>query len=369
MIVVDFIREKGLQALTDELGVAVREYDDFICLNYDMIESPKAHPVVMECRGLILNRHTMEVVCRPLTRFFNFGEADTQDFDFSNCRILEKADGSYIKIWFNDVDRRWEIGTRSTAFAEPNHAFGSKTDWTFREAVLDAMHFTEEQFQDCMFVHNQNFTILAEYVSPFNRIVTRYDEPHMVLLGARHRNGEEKQNLILLFESLKNNKMNVRLPEVYNANSVDEVLKMCEELPDLKEGFVCQEIVTGRRVKIKNKQYIVAHQLRGNGTPTLNNIMEVVLSGETDELLSYFPEFSVFIDPVEYAKKVMLHSADMAYTDNWHHESQKDFALSIKDLDCAPILFAARKKNITVLQTFNEMEMNQKKNLLSRYLD
>ncbi len=188
-----FLQEKGWQALTDELGVIVKEYDNGLrVLNYNQIESPKNHPVVNECRGLILNEN-FEVVCRPFTRFFNYGESDTREtFSFADVRVYEKCDGSLVKVYFCNKTERWEIGTRGSAYAEVNHVFGLKQDWTFREAILDAMNFTEDQFQLCMASFSKNFTYVMEYISPWNRIVTRYDVPMVVLLAVIHNlTGEE----------------------------------------------------------------------------------------------------------------------------------------------------------------------------------
>lgn len=93
MKVQEFIKEKGWAALKEELFIDVREYDNGLrVLNYDQISSPKMHPVVMECRALKLDQDG-NVVSRAFDRFFNYGEGDTKNFDFSDCTVFEKADG------------------------------------------------------------------------------------------------------------------------------------------------------------------------------------------------------------------------------------------------------------------------------------
>ena len=45
MNTIQFIRENGLEALTEQLGIVVKERGNLLCLDYDQIESPRLHPV------------------------------------------------------------------------------------------------------------------------------------------------------------------------------------------------------------------------------------------------------------------------------------------------------------------------------------
>lgn len=73
-----FLQTKSLEDLTAELGIRVTRHDQLplIILNYDQIESPKANEIVVECRGLVLEEGTWEIVARSFRRFFNFGELE-----------------------------------------------------------------------------------------------------------------------------------------------------------------------------------------------------------------------------------------------------------------------------------------------------
>ena len=77
MNVQTYLRTFGLQKLTEELGIKVKIYEDegLMVLNYHQIDSPKSHPVVMECRGLILDTE-FNVVSRSMDRFLNWGETN-----------------------------------------------------------------------------------------------------------------------------------------------------------------------------------------------------------------------------------------------------------------------------------------------------
>jgi hypothetical protein len=372
MKIINFIKNFGWAALADR-GIENKEYPNgFHVLNYSQIDSRKDDEVACECRGLILD-NDLNIICRPFTRFFNYGEMDTKNFDFSNCTVWEKADGSMVKIYFNNVDSRWEIGTRGSAFAEVNHVFGLRTNWTFREAILDAMNFTEDQFQECMNSNefHKSCTYVAEYISPFNHIVTQYDKPQIVLLSViSNISGLESLSdgifkWVTVFESKG---MNVRSPKLYHASSAEQIVKMAESLENLQEGFVVFDNNTGTRIKVKSSVYVAVHHLRGNGTPSRDRLMEVVLKNEQDELLDYFPEFSDFIEPIEIALSQLLHEATRVYELNEYHENQKDFALAVKDTNVGSICFKARKEKTTAYMAFETMELNQQMKLLEKYL-
>ena len=49
-----------------------------------------ASPVVQECRGLLLEEGTWNVVAMPFTKFFNFGEKLAPTIDWSTAVLLRE---------------------------------------------------------------------------------------------------------------------------------------------------------------------------------------------------------------------------------------------------------------------------------------
>lgn len=175
----DYGWEEAINILVGEYSIKVKEYGDFFVLDYDQINSPKTDKHVIECRGLTIDKQG-KILARAFPRFFNWGEAPetTVGFDFSRANVLEKADGSLIKVYFNPHTDKWEIATRGTAFAEGPHDFYG----TFRNAVLVTLGVTEQQFQiDCAKLE-KGFTYIMEYIGPSNRIVTRYTKDELVYI-------------------------------------------------------------------------------------------------------------------------------------------------------------------------------------------
>lgn len=369
MEVQKYIKAHGWGALVENLSIEVKKYDNGLRVcNYNQIESPKMDPVVRECRGLILDEQA-NVVSRKFDRFFNFGEAGTHDFDFSSSELWEKADGSLCGVYWNPFDSRWEICTRGTAFAESNHVFGLANDGTFRYWILKAMKLTEEQFHECMSDFDKNVTYIMEYVGPENRIVTPYTESQMVFLGARfNESGKEISDFRNIISELNKHNMNIRTPERYEAYTANDVLRLCNELPGLKEGFVAKNLFTGERVKVKNSLYVKLHLTRGNGAPSAKSLMEMVLQNEQSEFLSYFGEYKPFIEPYENAFVKLIEDANQIFEETQHIESQKEFAMKVKDTNVGSVMFIARKNDCSCLHAFDSMTLNQRVEILKKYV-
>ena len=372
MNVQKFIREFGWDKLKNDLHIIVKEYDCGIrVLNYDQIESPKNHPVVDECRSLVLDSDG-NLVSRSFSRFYNYGECFTQDtFSFDDSVVYEKADGSLVGVYWCPQTDRWEIRTRGTAFAEANHVFGTKTNWTFREAILDAMRFTEDEFQECMSHFSQAITYVFEYTSPWNRIVTKYTEPKMVLLTGfvNVPNTEVDHVLVkLAFMALTKRGMNVRLPKVYDLKSIDDCKSALDDLLPTEEGYVIYCNKTGSRVKLKSPKYIIMHKLRGNGLLTFNNIAELVLTNEHEEYLATFEEDRQFIEPVVQTLFGLRLVMQAKYNEVCGIIDQKEFALTVKDLPYSAILFTARKLKCSTDHAFNVSTLTQQIRLLEKFI-
>lgn len=94
MLVIDFIKEHGLEKLQEELHIVVSDYPDRVVLNYSQIASPKLDPIVRECRALILRKSDWSIMSRSFDRFFNYGEDQNSDsFDITKATCAEKMDG------------------------------------------------------------------------------------------------------------------------------------------------------------------------------------------------------------------------------------------------------------------------------------
>lgn len=351
-------REESFAELNKQFAIKVKHYPEerVVLLDYHMTDSPKTHPIVIECRSLILDFFAFGVVSRKFDRFFNYGEATEyyKDFDLGRSVIMEKADGSLIGVYHHKG--KWYISTRGMAFAEGEHAMGG----TFREKVLDAFGMDQAEFQSVFSVFNKTLTFVFEYTSPENRIVTKYEKPEMVLLSAN--DGEKEWD----YETIYCNLMaygvrNIRKLETYSASGMDEVVKLANSLPNLQEGFVIYDPVSNKRMKVKSSLYVVAHAIRGNDPlPTKKNLLKLLFTGELDEFVAYFPEWQEkAFDVMRDVAKVKFTLAE-AWDKHKHLESQKDFAMAVKNVKHNGILFQCRKSKQDIVEVWNSIPVEKK---------
>jgi len=377
MKVQQFIQQNGLDALAEQFDITVKRYDNgYVKLNYSQISSPKFHEICDECRGLVLHvlpDNTSTVVARGFRRFYNLGEGTTSTFQFTGCTAFEKSDGSLTLVSFSPLDNKWIIGTRGMIYAEGNFTFSlTAAGGTFFDWILKAMQLTEEEFQRCMRSFDPKCTYVMEYTAPENLIVCRYPEAKMVLLSIiRNDTGAEENTpsaLLWTCNNLLQGGMNVRVPASYEFSSSAELVALADSLPGLQEGFVIVNHDTNERVKIKSKQYVAVHQIRGEGVPSMNRLMELVLRNEQAEVLAYFPEFLQYVTPIEAALATLLDEAEQQYAANMSLESQKDFALAVKDSTVAPLLFKTRQAKTDVRAVWDQFDTNLQSKLLEKYV-
>ena len=336
----DFLKNKTFDDLTEELGIKVNKHETLplAILNYDQIESPKTHPIVRECRGLVLNSETHAVVAKSFNRFFNWGEVQDEMplFDFSDFLVQSKEDGSLVLIYY--FDGQWRSNTRGS-FAEDIMQF-QKFTWT--EGILQALGI--ESFDD--FHLAKEFTYICEFCSPWNKIVRTYKEPVMYLLTAFDNRTLEEVTVAQCDGFAR--AANMQRPELFTFKTIEEIqahLQHLEETDPTFEGVVIRDC-NNHRWKIKSPTYLGLHRLRGNDDNIWNpkHLLPFVLSGEEDELLTYFPECSERFYEVKCRVLEQYSELVELWADNWMIEDQKDFALAVKDHKFASVLFNVRKQ-------------------------
>ena len=352
--IIELVSESTQEQLT-ELGIKVKKYEDRVLLDYDQINSPKTHPLVMQCRGVILTPDLEEVICRPFDRFFNLGEApETQaHLDMTKAVAYDKVDGSLIKIYHHND--KWEISTRGTAFAESNvNGF----DMSFRDLVLKALNCNEETFQAianrCLLM---NTTYLFEVTSFENRVVTNYQGYTLHYLGSRHtRTG------IYGDGSFEAQLIGAVIPSTYTFATKEDAVRSANALSGLKEGFVVWQ--DGKPVaKVKSDSYVTVHHIKGEGLSP-KRISQLVLTGEHEEYLTYFADDRLHFEPyIQTHADILLalHDSSVKY---FGIQDQKEFALAIKELPFKGVLFESRKTGKPVLQCWKDAKEGFKVDLL-----
>jgi len=333
-----YTRENSIEKLEEEFGLVAKHYDDRVVLNYKVDSKPKFHPIIIECRGLILSKPDYNVLCRSFDRFFNYGEGDDKDtFDWDNCLIFNKLDGSLINVYHDGI--KWCAATRGTAYAEGTTPMGKSFDDLFLEAISVDL---ETGFEFC----SKDHTYIFELTSPENRVVTRYRETRATLLAIRSNITGIFVDYSMFTPHIMEFEFDcdiIRKYDLKNSFSPGELTKFVESRDAMDEGIVCYDPYSQKRIKIKNSSYVAIHRLKGEGEGSLKSFVDIVFKGEEDELLVYFPEFTDTVMKYKAAYDKFINDIKDTWNKNKHIENQKDFALVVKDLNISGIMFSLKK--------------------------
>lgn len=279
--------------------------------------------ITRQCRGLIMNVRTGEVLARPFPKFFNYGEHVTKGWAIpaGTPIVSEKLDGS-LGILYQLGGKPW-IATRGS-FTSDQALWA--TDW-YRKNI--GHHAPKDE------------TVLFEIIYPANRIVVAYDFSALVFLTSL----DIKTGLVV-------NRRGMFGREAKEIPYTDmETLEKMDE-PN-SEGFVLYYPSDNVRMKIKFAEYVRLHRI----VTGVNEIAiwEMLRDGKPlNELLEKVPdEFFKWVDTV--AKRLVGEYNEIAIQAEKDFQAvelelysliaagaaeRKDWAMAIKEKKNPGILFA-----------------------------
>ena len=350
----------------ESIGITIKTRDKFpglMLLNYSQIETPKNIKEAHSCRGHIVDENGF-YKCRPFDRFFNYGEQGVgENVDWTKVTVLEKLDGSLIKVWFDGTN--WQIGTRGTFDAEsPIHL----SDITFRDHTIKTFGLENEQDwqQWAAKTFDKNWTYLFELTSPHNRVVVPHVTNNLWLLAVRNNNSGDYWKFGAVCDFAR--QIDVLVPKQYHFTTIDECLETVKSLPFNDEGYVVYGN-NGPFMKLKSPAYVAIHRMRGEGI-TPSRICDLVWLFEEEEYLAYFQEDKVLFDPYIIGRDKLIVEIDEVFSQTRNIESQKDFALAVKDKSYSSVLFTMRKQGIEQsIKAIEEQTPQYRERLLRNYLN
>jgi hypothetical protein len=344
MKVLEVLRAHGLSGLAPHaIRVTESAHLPLVILNYDQLESRKHDEVARECRGLVLERDSWKVAGRSFRRFFNAGECLEEDaaFHWRDAFVQEKLDGSLMTLFKHGG--QWLVTTRGS-FADGRPAEGGPT-WeelfwgVANETAVEALR------DDCSYAF--------ELTSPYNQVVARHHEAGLHLLAAfDNESGDELPGGYCDHAARL---LGVNRPREFQVAGEADLRRLLQrEAADNPtfEGFVVRDRA-GRRLKVKNPQYVALHHLKGNGNiASVKRLAPFVMGSqaEADELLTYFP----FVKPLYERLKAQADEAQALLASTWERVRgigpQKEFALAVTRPETralAGFLFEARRRGVT----------------------
>jgi T4 RnlA family RNA ligase len=352
MKVLEYLNKHGLSKLEEEFGIKVRQndlYPDLYVLNYCQIHSSKfkAHPIVRECRHLVLEYTDSKwrLVSQSFDRFFNLGELD-EEHDVTEMTAYEKVDGSLVNVFYYQGE--WLYRTKSMIMPPSDLIINGIGDKTWKELIEQTIINRIPQTE-----LTKEFTYMFEVVARENRVVTKYEQDQAYLLSIRNNiTGDYVHE-----DSYPDvEKYGIRLPQKFKFKTFKDCVNASEALPNLEEGYVLYNSLGIPTIKVKSPAYVAAHRLRGECTPTPRRIFDMIWENEYDEYLTIFPEDRYLFDPAIETWNNMWHDMESKYDSIKHLESQKEFALAVGRTPAQMLIFKKRK---TPEKTFEAIAREQ----------
>ncbi len=350
-----YLQKNTLSDLEREYGINLTYSpinEPLVILNYDQISSPKYSEVTRECRGLVLDTTDWSVVARPFSRFFNYGESreEINKFNWNSFTVQEKHDGSLIIVY--KYRGTWRVNTRAS------FGLGKVGDSQFTWEELFYQTIDEKGLDEL----SEDCTLVFELCSIYNKVVRTYPDATSYLLTIVNRKtGDEvprhqQEGLPLVSQILE-----CSLPSLHTFSSVDDILVWLDRsgLEPTFEGFVIQDD-KNQRIKIKNKNYLRLHRMRGNGDNLFapKNLVPFILQSETAELLAIYPEVLNHVLAYENLLIEHLLEIERVYSLIWNRNTQKSYALKVMEL-CprwSAILFQCRKEQKSIVDVWRKSE-------------
>ena len=307
------------------------DYPDIYLFKYNQYGSDMSNIICQEARGIILEiKDNVTLLCHSFDKFFNYcedqGKLLLESFNWDDYTFQEKRDGSLLRLWY--WDGKWRISTSGTIDAYkasidipscPDKSFGSMFERIFKTYNEDLESL------------NKTYTYSFEMTSPNNKIVVDYLNDELTLIGIR-----DIVNNIELDPVLNSPFTNIKLPKIYNYNSIDDALKNVQGISNF-EGFVlCDNEF--RRVKIKTEEYLaLAHIADETGSDRV--ILRLILENKIDDVQTKLPHIKYRIDRVRNFILDEIRNVLEVYRQIDFTQDRKTIALQIKGNPYSSFIF------------------------------
>ena len=324
------------------LGIKAKRHSahqNLVLLKYNQIDSPMSHPIVQECRGIILDEgDNWNVVARGFDKFFNEGEGHAAEIDWPTARYQEKVDGSLCLVFYYKGE--WHVATTGTPDAGGNV---DKSELTFSDYFWQTFNsLLENPLQE----RSETACYLFELTGPLNRVVIPHQQAGLTLLGARNTINWEEVHPSVVAHYFPG----IPVVKEFPLQSVQDCIDSFKTMSPLaQEGYVIVDANFKRR-KVKHPGYVALHHAKDG--MTTKAFVEIVRTGEVSEVLAAFPEFKHLMDDAQERYDILLAALEAEYATHRDIAVQKDFALAVKDSKCSGALFQLRAGKVKSIREF-----------------
>ena len=297
--------ENWEELLSNSYKIKIKKDGDYAILNYIMFDCNFSDPIVQECRGIIVDYVKKEVVCWPFRKFGNYNEYYCDEIDWESARVLEKVDGSIIKLWFDSQKNDWQFSTNGTIRAENANVNEHVLELTFGEVILNADNYSDIPFDTL----DKTNTYIFELVSPETKLVVSYPFTRLYHLGTRNNITGKEMELDIGIVKPKSYPITTLADCLRAAKALNADNESCVE----NEGFVVVD-KNYHRVKIKTPDYLMVSKISQIKTLAKKDIVEMLLEGSNKigmlcennpHLAPYFKYYEFKLEELKYLSNKM----------------------------------------------------------------
>jgi RNA ligase len=245
-------------------------------LEFDILAQRNA--LRRECRGLVFDSETGELINRRYHKFFNVNERDEtllDKIDWSKPHIiLEKLDGSMVSPCRVRNHIRWMTKMGVTDTSMEAEAFVAKNP---KYALVARM------------AYDRDLTLIFEWCSNKNRIVLDYPDDRLVLTAVRFNDNGK----YMPYDELKQLAAGFDIPlvQAWDSRITHDVLTKIVRQSENIEGVVVR-FDDGHMVKIKSDWYVRIHKVKSM-LGQERDVVELILKNELDDMLPVLPKEDV----------------------------------------------------------------------------
>lgn len=294
----------------------VKKDGEYVLLQYQQLNSDFSSRVVQECRGSIFRkdeRANWTYVCRPFDKFFNYGQVEAATVDWNTARVLEKVDGSIVKVWMDKGE--WHLSTNGNidAFKAPVSDLGYSYGDVFNRAL-------GRDFRQLGQMLDPEYTYMFELTSPDTQLVVPYPDGVWYLSRRHTQTGVEQFDRPHL--------PGVKLPKEFHMDKFEDVLAVVQAMPKEEEGVVIND-ADGNRIKVKSPEYLLASHLSNNKMVSNRNLIVYMQEEKIDDFLAYCPQYASRVEGIRAKLRAKCAELDGAW-ERYHGLipllSRKEFA-------------------------------------------
>ena len=282
-----------------------------------------------ECRGMIFDTATGNLISRPYHKFFNVGEREETNLDKIDLTqphvVLEKLDGSMIRPI--PTPEGFRLGTKAG----------------ITDVAMNAEYFIADKPEYAKFIKSSfacGLTPIFEWCSRKNRIVVDYSEDNLILTAVRDMRSGNYIPYSQMVETGKNYAIPVVKAIAGDETDIEKIVDHIRKWDD-GEGVVIR-FDDGHMVKIKADEYILRHRSKEQ-INSEKNIIQVIINDAVDDMIpllteddatrlrKFQSEFWCAVDGVAQDLTTIFEGGDRMYPD------KKEFAVEFVNRMLLPI--------------------------------